>query len=79
MFDRLIEVNPWSAEIHFLHAQVLANLGRTKESIRAVSRAIVLDPSMNTLYDLLAELYLRKGEPDKARRAERTADRLRGQ
>ena len=79
MFSRLIEVNPWSAEIHFLRAQVLANLGQTKEAIRAVKRALVLDPSLDKLYDLLNELYRRNGENDKARHAERTADRLRGQ
>ena len=79
MFNRLIEVNSWSAEIHFLHAQVLANLGRPKESILAVRRAVVLDPSMNKLYDLLAELNRRNGEPDKARHAEKTVNRLRGQ
>ncbi|MFQ5733165.1 MAG: tetratricopeptide repeat protein [Planctomycetaceae bacterium] len=78
MFDRLIEVNPWHAGVHYLHAQVLANLGRTNEAIRAARRGRALDPSQVELYDLLAKLHRRNGDPDKARRAAETADRLRG-
>lgn len=52
-----IERSPQRANLHYLHGQILARLGRSDEAIAAAERAVDLDPRYVQALLLLARLY----------------------
>jgi tetratricopeptide (TPR) repeat protein len=66
------ELEPSSADAHYLSGKALLKLGRTKEAVPELLRAEGLDPRDSKPHFLLAQAYDRLGEDQKAR-AERQA------
>jgi chemotaxis protein methyltransferase CheR len=68
-----LELHPLSAELHFLHAILLQDLGRDGEAVHAVKRALYLDASLAIAHFVLGSILGRLGEVEAARRAYRNA------
>jgi pentatricopeptide repeat protein len=67
-YQRAIEVDPNFADAYVNFAWLHAQLGlRLDEGIRLAKRALELDESNGDYWDTLAELYIKKGETEKAR------------
>ncbi|MGE3803795.1 MAG: CheR family methyltransferase [Gemmataceae bacterium] len=64
------------AELYYLHAALLLELGRTEEAASAVRRVLYLDPSLACAHLLLGLIANRQGHVDVARRAYRNAQTL---
>jgi chemotaxis protein methyltransferase CheR len=62
-----------SAELHYLHAALLLELGRDEEAVRAVRRVIYLDRSLAVGHFTLGALLRGRGDRAGARRAYRNA------
>jgi chemotaxis protein methyltransferase CheR len=62
-----------SPELHYLHAVLLMGLGREGDAVRAVRRALYLDPALAVAHFTLGTLLVRLGDRAGARRAYRNA------
>jgi chemotaxis protein methyltransferase CheR len=62
-----------SAELHYLHAALLLELGRDDEAVQAVRRVIYLDRSLAVGHFTLGALLRGRGDLAGARRAYRNA------
>jgi tetratricopeptide (TPR) repeat protein len=67
--DAAAKAHPASAEIAFLHAIVLMNLGRLGEAETVLRRLVYLDHNLAVAHFALGNLRLRMGDPATARRA----------
>jgi chemotaxis protein methyltransferase CheR len=65
--------HPLAAEIHYLHAVLLLELGREEEAVRAVRRVVYLDRSLAVGHFTLGSILIRRGDQEGARRAYRNA------
>ncbi len=65
--------HPLAAEIHYLHAVLLLELGREEEAVRAVRRVVYLDRSLAVGHFTLGSILFRRGDREGARRAYRNA------
>lgn len=63
-----------NAELHYLHALVLLDLGRKSEAIDALRRAIYLDPSLAVAHFTLGSLLVAQRDLVSAERAFRNAE-----
>jgi len=67
-YQRAIELDPNFADAYTNLAWLYSQVGlRLDEGIQLVKRALELDQSKGEYWDTLAELYIRKGETEKAR------------
>ena len=62
------------AELHYLHALLLAQAGRTPEAAAAVRQATYLSPDLAVAHLLAATLAERAGNAERARRSLRAAE-----
>ncbi len=65
--------HPLSAELQYLHAVLLLELGRDEEAVRAARRVIYLDRSLALGHFTLGSILWRHGDVEGARRAYRNA------
>lgn len=70
---RALVHDPLSAELNFLHALVLLDLGRGDEAVPALRRVIYLDRSLAVAHLALGSILQRRGDPGGAKRAYRNA------
>ncbi|HWM88410.1 MAG TPA: protein-glutamate O-methyltransferase CheR [Kofleriaceae bacterium] len=68
--------HPLAAELHYLHAVLLAAHGQTSEAQAAARRALYLDPSLVVVHFVLGAALWRSGDTAAARRAFASAARL---
>ena len=68
--------HPLSAELRYLEALLLLGMGRLPESERAVRQALYLEPSLAVAQLTLGIILRRRGDPEGAKRAFRTAESL---
>lgn len=61
--------HPLAAELHFLHAILLLDLGHDEAAERAIKRALYLDRSLAVAHFLLGSILRRLGNAEGARRA----------
>lgn len=73
-----LERNPREASVQDYLGQILAGLGRDTEAAAAFEAAIAAEPGFAPAYSNLAELALRRGDPERARRLVDTGSRLAG-
>ncbi|MFY3746388.1 CheR family methyltransferase [Anaeromyxobacter sp. Red801] len=73
---RAAEAHPLSAELHLLHAAVLAELGRLEGALEAIRRCLYLDPGLAVAHAQLAGLLARAGDAAGARRSWRNVLRI---
>lgn len=71
-----LDVHRQSAELHYLHAVLLAEAGHCAESARAARAALYLDRELIVAQIALGTALVRIGNHDEARRAFRNAERL---
>jgi chemotaxis protein methyltransferase CheR len=71
-----LERHRTSAELHDVHALLLAGAGRTREAAGALRQALYLDPSLIVAHVRMAEVQARLGNADAARRSLRNAESL---
>lgn len=64
--DEKLKQHPRDSQLFFLRADVLSREGDVKGSLAAVNEAIRLRPDFVVAHDLLARLYLQKGDEMKA-------------
>jgi tetratricopeptide (TPR) repeat protein len=77
--DRFLAVNPWNVRMHRQRSRLLAALGRDRQALEAAQRAVEINPSHAETYLWLAQLAVRLGMTDDARRYEAVARRLQDQ
>ncbi|HEU4451408.1 MAG TPA: CheR family methyltransferase, partial [Longimicrobium sp.] len=65
-----------SAELHDVHALLLAAAGRAREAAAALRQALYLDPSLIVAHVRMADVQGRLGSADAARRSLRNAESL---
>lgn len=65
IFIRIISLNP-NARLLFIQSKGLFKAGKNQAAISLCNRIITKDPSFLPAYSLLAEAYLRMGDPDQA-------------
>jgi chemotaxis protein methyltransferase CheR len=65
--------HPLAAELHYLHAVLLLDIGRDDEAVRAARRALYLDRSLAIVHFALGSMLWRHGDVEGARRAYRNA------
>jgi chemotaxis protein methyltransferase CheR len=68
-----IQAHPLVAELHYMHAIVLAGLGRCDEASASLRRVIYLDPSLAVAHFTLGSILWRSGAVADTRRCYRTA------
>lgn len=66
---RAIELNPKSAEGHYVLGRLLDKLGQGAEAERALKRSIEIDPDYGESHYLLSRIYLRQGNEQEAARS----------
>jgi chemotaxis protein methyltransferase CheR len=64
---------PLSAELHYLHAIVCAELGRSEAAIAALRRVLYIDPTLALAHFMLASVLLRAGRRAEAQRSYQAA------
>ncbi len=64
---------PLSPELHYLHAIVCAERGRSDAAIAALRRVLYIDPTLALAHFTLASILLRAGRQDEARRSYQAA------
>jgi len=64
--ETALEVNPESAETHFLLAQIQRERGGLEEAMKALERTLEISPQYPGVHYFLAQCYLGKGENDAA-------------
>ncbi|KXZ55991.1 hypothetical protein GPECTOR_2g1543 [Gonium pectorale] len=62
LLGRAVRLMPGSADLHEAHSQVLLELGRTWEAVRAAGRAVELRPQWAEAHLALARAQLNLGE-----------------
>ena len=75
--DRFIADHPRDAQMRFLRAGILADMGRTAEATQALERLTEDFPDLPEPYNNLAVLYAARGDYDQAKHALDQALRLR--
>lgn len=75
--EKLLAINPWLADIHLRHSQVLAKLGKMAEATQAAQRAQELAPSRPESYAWLQSLYRQQGNAAEVRRLDQILGQLR--
>jgi tetratricopeptide (TPR) repeat protein len=75
--DRFIADHPRDAQMRFLRAVILSDLGRATDAIQALERLTEDFPDLPEPYNNLAVLYAARGDYDQAKRALDQALRLR--
>jgi chemotaxis protein methyltransferase CheR len=65
--------HPVAAELHYLHAVLLMDLGRDDEAVRVLRRVVYLDRELALAHFTLGAVLLRLGDLAGARRAYRNA------
>ena len=65
--------HPLAAELHYLEAVLLVDVGRDEEAARAARRVLYLDRSLAAAHFTLGSILLRLGDLARARRAYRNA------
>ncbi|ABC80970.1 CheR family methyltransferase [Anaeromyxobacter dehalogenans] len=73
---RAAEAHPLAAELHLLHAAVLADAGRLEGAVEALRRCLYLDAGLAVAHAQLAGLLARAGDQAGARRAWRSVRRI---
>lgn len=76
-FERLLEINPWDAQIQGRYSSVLHRLGETEKAIAAAEKGLAFDPTLEMLYEWLAILHTGQGNMAEARRYRNRLARLR--
>jgi chemotaxis protein methyltransferase CheR len=71
--DEVITVTPLTAEAYYLRGLACTNLGRDREALASLRKAVYLDPAAGLAHFLLAGAFRRLGEPVAAARAYRAA------
>jgi tetratricopeptide (TPR) repeat protein len=66
--QRAAELNPKSAEAHYILGRLLDKLGHDAEAERALKRSIEIDPNYGESHYLLSRIYLRQGNEQEATR-----------
>jgi chemotaxis protein methyltransferase CheR len=64
---------PLCPELHYLHAIVCAELGRSEAAIVSLRRVLYIDPSLALAHFMLASVLLRAGRRDEAQRSYQAA------
>lgn len=64
--DTLCELDPQCTGAHYLRGVYLAELGRSDEAVVALRRAVETDPAYQEALELLARVYVERGELDHA-------------
>jgi Flp pilus assembly protein TadD len=75
--DRFIAEHPRDAQMRFLRAVILGDLGRADDAVQALERLTEDFPDLPEPYNNLAVLYAARGDYDKAKAALDQALRLR--
>jgi len=80
--ETLCELDPQCAGAHYLRGVLLAGLGRSDEAVVTLRRAVETDPAYQEALELLARVYVERGElghatemVDRALRLERDPER----
>jgi len=60
---------PLSPDLHYLHAIVCVELGRSEVAIASLRRVLYIDPTLALAHFMLASILLRAGRPDEAQRS----------
>jgi chemotaxis protein methyltransferase CheR len=68
--------HPLTAELTYLHALLLLDLGRSEEAVRALRRVLYLDGTLAVVHFTLGSVLSRLGDAAGARRAYRNAHEL---
>ena len=66
MLDRVVATNPWVSAVHAQRGALLASMGRFDEAIDAATTSLDLDPSRQSVRNLLADLLDKVGRGDEA-------------
>jgi chemotaxis protein methyltransferase CheR len=64
---------PLAPELHYLHAIVCAELGRSEAAIASLRRVLYIDPTLALAHFMLASVLLRAGRRDEAQRSYQAA------
>ncbi len=67
--QKAVEINPGSAEAHFVLGRLLAKLGKEIEAEKALRRSTQIDPKYGEAYYLLSRLYVKQGRQKEAAEA----------
>ncbi|PYV23709.1 MAG: hypothetical protein DMG24_13350 [Acidobacteria bacterium] len=70
-------MNPSLGDAHYLVGKALLKLGRVQEAVQELEKAEKLDPDDSKPHFLLAEVYERLGEKDRARSERKAFGRTR--
>jgi chemotaxis protein methyltransferase CheR len=73
---RLLEAHPFDAELTYLHATLLLDLGHVADAYRAARQVVYLDRTLEVGHFLMATISLRRGDLAAAHRALRHVHRL---
>jgi chemotaxis protein methyltransferase CheR len=65
--------HPLCPELHYMHAVVCAELGRTEAAIAALRRVLYIDPALALAHFMLASVLRRAGRRDEAQRSYQAA------
>jgi tetratricopeptide (TPR) repeat protein len=65
---RAVELNPKSAEAHFILGRLLYRLGQDEEALRSLRRSTEIDAKFAEAYYLASQIYLKQGREEEARR-----------
>ena len=74
--DRLIDVNPWRAELYGRQSELFATQGDFDLAQTAAEKALELDPTILRAYAWLAVLHEKRGEPELGEQIRQTGLRL---
>jgi serine/threonine-protein kinase len=65
-FKRALQLNPNSADTHWMYAHLSSNVGRHREGLAAIARARELDPLSGLINALEGQFLLHAGQTDEA-------------
>jgi tetratricopeptide (TPR) repeat protein len=65
-FRRALELNPNSADAHWMRAHLLSNTGRHEQALCEIGRARELDPLSGLIHAMEVQFLLHAGETDQA-------------
>jgi superkiller protein 3 len=65
---KAVEINPKSAEAHFILGRLLYRLGRDEEALSSLRRSTEIDEKFAEAYYLASQIYLKQGREEEARR-----------
>ncbi|CAM8951961.1 unnamed protein product [Rhodiola kirilowii] len=68
LFDKAVEMNQGNVAYRIHRTEVLIKLGELEEAVRELETVLRMDPESNTAHHALADVFLRLGQLDNARR-----------